>query len=122
MSFPPLSRVIHPSFTGHTSTPLPGRYLASFYGGFTVPQSRLIGGTAQSHWYYDNAVQAIEHVTRERERTSFNSVSAGLWLDNGVYYFDVSTSFHDVGEALKFARDNEQLAIYDTVTNKPITV
>lgn len=122
MSFPSLSRVIHPSFTGHTAGVLPGRYVASFHGGITVPASHLIGGTAQSHWRYDQAVAGVERLTREHERTYCNSVSAGLWLNDGVYYFDVSTSFHDVEDALKFARDNDQLAIFDTVTNKEIPV
>lgn len=122
MSFPPLSRVIHPSFTGHTAHPLPGRYIASFYGGIEMPLSRLISGTAHAHWHYDSAVQAIERLASDHARTYCNSVSAGLWLNDGILYFDVSTSFHDVSDALQFARDNEQLAIYDTVTKDPITV
>lgn len=83
MSFPPLSRVIHPSFTGHTATPLPGRYVASFHGGVKVPASHLTGGTAQSHWHYDSAVNAVERLTRDHARSYCNSVSAGLWLDKG---------------------------------------
>lgn len=120
MSYPSLSRVIHPSFKGHTVTPLPGRYVASFHGGVTTPLHHLYSSHGQ--WYYDGAIQAVERLTREHERTYCNSVSPGMWLDNGLVYFDVSTSFNDLEDALKFARDNDQLAIFDTVTDRPINV
>lgn len=122
MSFPPLSRVIHPSFTGFTDGDLPGVYVASFHGGIKVPASHLIGGTAQSHWHYEQAVKAIERMRDEIARTYCNSVACGLWLNNGVYYFDVSTSFDSVEDALKFGRDNDQISVHDSESGGTIAV
>lgn len=125
MAFPPLSRVIHPSFTGYTDGTLPGVYVASFAGGVQVPASHLISGTAQAHWHYDNAVAAVERIRDEMARTTpglVGNVACGLWLDNGVYYFDVSTSFDSVEDALKFGRDNDQISIYDSESGGTIAV
>lgn len=126
MSFPPLSRVIHPSFTGFTDGDLPRRYVVSFDGGIKVPASHLIGGTAQSHWHYDQAVQAVQRkrddIALNEEWTTNDNYGCGLWLDNGVYYFDVSTSFYRLDMALAFARYNNQLAIYDSETGNTIPV
>lgn len=126
MSFPSLSRVIHPSFTGHTDRELPRRYVVSFDGGIKVPASHLIGGTAQSHWHYDNAIAAVERmrdeIARNEDWTTNDNYACGLWLNDGIYYFDVSTSFYRLDMALQFARFNDQLAIYDSETGDPIPV
>lgn len=125
MSFPNLSRVIHPSFTGFTAGTLPRRYVVSFEGGVQVPASHLTRGTAQSHWYYDSAINAVERLKNgiaHDSTLSTGNLSCGLWLNDGTYYFDVSTSFHGLDIALDFARMNNQLAIYDTVTKETITV
>ena len=125
MAFPPLSRVIHPSFTGYTDRELPCVYVASFDGGIQVPASHLIGGTAQSQWHYDQAVQAIERI-RDGYALAIpgiaDNLACGLWLDNGVYYFDVSTSFHDVADALDFGRDNNQISVYDSESGGTVAV
>lgn len=126
MSFPSLSRVIHPSFTGFTDGDLPRRYVVSFDGGIKVPASHLIGGTAQAHWHYDNAVAAVERLRDERMRNDSDiygkNLACGLWLDNGTYYFDVSTSFYRLDIACEFARRNNQLALFDAETKTPIRI
>ena len=37
----------------------------------------------------------------------------GLWLDGDDLYLDISTNIQDQQQAIKMARDNNQLAIYD---------
>lgn len=37
----------------------------------------------------------------------------GAWVDNGTVYLDLSQDFLDLGQAMKFARENHQLAIWD---------
>lgn len=46
----------------------------------------------------------------------------GTWYnkEDGMVYLDVSIPFEDRREALKFASDNQQLAIYDTKNNQSI--
>lgn len=46
----------------------------------------------------------------------------GGWTDRktNVYYVDYSKTFEDVFEALNVARQNNQIAIYDTLENKTI--
>lgn len=125
MAFPPLSRVIHPSFTGYTDGDLPRRYVVSFDGGVKVPASHLIGGTSQSHWHYDNAIAGVERLRNDialNATRPAGNLACGLWLDNGTYYFDVSTSFSGLDTALQFARVNNQLAIFDAETKTPIRV
>ena len=46
----------------------------------------------------------------------------GTWYNkkNGMVYLDTSIPFDNKKEALKFAQDNNQLAIYDTKNNETI--
>ena len=46
----------------------------------------------------------------------------GTWYNkkNGMVYLDTSIPFDNKKEALKFASDNQQLAIYDTRNNETI--
>lgn len=44
----------------------------------------------------------------------------GLWLDEGIWYMDISFCFEGLEEALKFAEDNNQIAIYDNANKKSI--
>lgn len=44
----------------------------------------------------------------------------GCWIDDGNVYMDISTNIQDKNEALKVARINDQLAIYDIASNESI--
>ena len=47
----------------------------------------------------------------------------GGWLsEDGVYFLDYGISITDIRLAMQFARANNQLAIYDNVSQKVITV
>lgn len=52
--------------------------------------------------------------------TKFDAI--GGWTDpnTNIYYVDYSKTFEDVFEALNVARQNNQIAIYDTLENKTI--
>jgi len=56
--------------------------------------------------------QGLEKVLEHAEN---NSKVVGGWLnyENGKYYFDSSKVFFDKDEAMKFGRENEQIAIFD---------
>tara|TARA_R110002050_G_scaffold276089_1_gene421270 strand:- start:47 stop:403 length:357 start_codon:yes stop_codon:yes gene_type:complete len=54
-----------------------------------------------------------------------NSYSTiGGWTDpkTNIYYVDYSLSFDSVFDALEVARENKEIAIYDTLENKAITL
>lgn len=44
------------------------------------------------------------------------------WLDDGIIYLDISVNVEDLQEALTFAEENKQLAIYDCTTGESIEV
>ena len=52
--------------------------------------------------------------------TKFDTI--GGWTDPNtkIYYVDYSKTFEDVFEALNVARQNNEIAIYDTLENKTI--
>lgn len=46
----------------------------------------------------------------------------GFWIDDGALYIDISKWFRDKSEALKFGKQNKQIAIFDLRTNESIRV
>lgn len=46
----------------------------------------------------------------------------GLWVNDNKVYLDVSTSFNRKNQAMKFGKNNKQIAIFDTKDNKSINV
>ena len=46
----------------------------------------------------------------------------GSWLNNGVIYLDRLTVCHDEAEALQLARDTGELAIFDLVANRELSL
>lgn len=46
----------------------------------------------------------------------------GFWIDEGNLYIDVSKWFRDKSEALKFGKQNKQIAIFDLKTSESIKV
>lgn len=41
------------------------------------------------------------------------SAFVGFWIDDGKIYLDISVNVGDKKEALRIAKENKQLAIYD---------
>ena len=46
----------------------------------------------------------------------------GTWLNEGKVYLDVSVNFATLNEAIRFGRENKQLAIYSLNSGKEITL
>ena len=44
----------------------------------------------------------------------------GLWLDNEILYLDISININNLNDAMTFAKENKQLAIYDVKNAKTI--
>ena len=51
-----------------------------------------------------------------------NNAYIGLWQNKAKLYLDYSVLIQDKKKALKFAKDNEQLAIFDVKNNKEIFI
>ena len=71
--------------------------------------------------YYDNIYidtsEAIEKIKTDK------TITFGGWLsDNGLYYVDYGKTTNSLKEALKLAKENKELAIWDNVENKEIIV
>lgn len=49
-----------------------------------------------------------------------NDKIVGGWSDNGKYYFDSVKIFENEEEAVKFAKENKQIAYYDLNLDKSI--
>ena len=96
--------------TGHTFTPLPGRYIVSLPGE-KVFDTTVVGAV-------DRATVAV---CEDMERTG-DGTSVGLWMDRGLLYVDVSESYDSLEDAMRVGRERDQLAIYDQVADKVIVV
>jgi len=44
----------------------------------------------------------------------------GLWLANGLWYYDVSMNVESLGKAVQIGLENNQLAIWDCANNREI--
>ena len=56
------------------------------------------------------------------ERARKVGAFVGLWLDNGILYFDLSRVYSDKKKALKEGALNAQLAIYDIARQQSIYI
>lgn len=55
---------------------------------------------------------------RAEHKDSLNAgMLLGAWVDGGIVYLDLSRNFSDLATAIEFARDNDQIAVWDS-TNK----
>ena len=48
--------------------------------------------------------------------------TVNTWLDNETIYLDVSVNIENIQEALTFAKQNKQLAIYDCKNGQAISI
>ena len=96
--------------TGHTFNKLPGRYIVSLPG-------EKVFDTA-----IDGAVDRATVAVMEDMKHTGENMSVGLWMDNGLLYVDVSESYDNLSQAMTVAKERDQLAIYDQLEDKVITV
>lgn len=73
----------------------------------------------QNSFEKEGLKKAISHALKHN-----NIVGGWLNSENGYYYFDSVKVFEDskLEEAIKFAKENEQMAIYDLTNQKEILV
>lgn len=73
----------------------------------------------QNHFGIQHLQEVINHALE-------NNKTVGGWLnvENGLYYFDSVKVFKnsELSEALKFASENEQIAIFDLTNLKEIRI
>ena len=80
---------------------------------------------------------SIEGFERKLDRFTYEDVKAvvdeyksllkgtlylGFWIDEGILYIDISKWFRDKSEALKFGKQNKQIAIFDLKNSESIRV
>ena len=67
-------------------------------------------------------IDEVLDIIKEYQKKIENKKGAyiGVWLDEGIYYIDISKHFIDKAEALEFGKYNKQLAIYDLKNNDSI--
>lgn len=44
----------------------------------------------------------------------------GVWFNSGVYYLDCNKHFNSLNDAVRFAREHKQIAIYDCERNESV--
>ena len=64
----------------------------------------------------------IKAVVNEYKSLLKGCLYLGFWIDEGNLYIDISKWFRDKSEALKFGKQNKQIAIYNLKTNESIRV
>lgn len=101
-----ISKVVKEN-SGHTFTPLPGRYIVSLPGEQVFTTDNL-----------DKAESAVQKAMA----TTGENTSVGLWMDDGKLYVDVSESYDRLDVAMRVAKERDQLAIYDQMADKALTV
>lgn len=90
-------------------------------GGF----SELNGNYMVAFEEYEKIVPIEEFTTevlKEYKETVDKPIGTWYNTENGMIYLDVSIPFEDKKEALQFASDNQQLAIYDIKNDKTINL
>lgn len=60
----------------------------------------------------DVMIKLKEYIEISKKKKAYN---VGVWLDNGVYYIDISIIFKDKRKALEFGKRQHQLAIFDNI-------
>ena len=64
-------------------------------------------------------IRTIKHY---QEKAQKYGAYIGAWIDNGVLYLDISKHVKSKRKALKLARKNYQLAIYDIKKGKSVYI
>lgn len=64
--------------------------------------------------------KAIFKTIKEYQARLKNNEYLGFWLDNGIFYIDISKHYESKQKAIKTGIINKQVAIFDIVNNKSI--
>lgn len=70
------------------------------------------------HFTYED----VKAVVNEYKDLLKGCLYLGFWIDEGNLYIDISKWFRDKSEALKFGKQNKQIAIYNIKTSESIKV
>ena len=65
-----------------------------------------------------DSINLYLYLNKELLRIPTNSL--GTWLDDGKVYLDIVRTIPDKGEALRIAKDNNELAIFDLLNMEEI--
>lgn len=69
-----------------------------------------------------NQLEELEQAVLSYARSLKKGYYIGLWVNDNKVYLDVSTSFNRKNQAMKFGKDNKQIAIFDTKENNSLNV
>lgn len=73
--------------------------------------------------YFKNELEALKKdIMLYKEIAKKNDAFIGLWIDNDIIFLDISKVYDNKKEALKIAKKNKQLAIYDIKNDKSIYI
>jgi len=98
-------------------TGLPAHGYCAAYAGY---ERRIKGLNGAYGTVYAAIVELLESI--DGIDSAGRPIGVGWWTRNGVTYLDVSTVFFDRDEALGFAEENDQIAIYDIVNGEDIDI
>ena len=84
-------------------------YMVSKYGCETISQSLT----------FDIIIAYVKH---NLDELADDDAYLGIWLKDGQWYLDVSFNILHLDYAVKFARENKQLAIWDCANCEEITL
>lgn len=96
---------------GYTDISYKNGYMVSLYG----LEKQVPIGEAYSK-------KTMQILRQYRKLTKRYNGSLGLWIDKGTLFIDISINIVDKNKAIKVGIDNKQLAIYDIVNDKAISL
>ena len=88
--------------------------------GYSVGSDKFYEHTIASKYF--SAWDILQYCDAHKIELSLPDVFLGIWIDDNTVYFDISIVLPDEHNALQFARDNSQIAIYSLHDNNTITV
>lgn len=66
--------------------------------------------------------EEVGKVVSEYQKIVKGALYIGFWIDDGVLYIDVSKYIYNKSQALKFGKQNKQIAIFDLEKQESITI
>ena len=70
----------------------------------------------------DFSFEEVEKVVSEYQQIVKGALYIGFWIDNGVLYIDISKYIYNKSQALKFGKQNKQIAIFDIENQESIEI
>ena len=66
--------------------------------------------------------EEVGKVVSEYQKIVKGALYIGFWIDDGVLYIDISKYIYNKSQALKFGKQNKQIAIFDLEKQESITI